>query len=408
MIQYGKFNLSNIKFNLSDIYVGIWILYYLQNILYPAGIINRILVAAFLIISVYRGGKYMIFLKASPLIIKATAVLLWCFIIYGSVFILFPDVELSGYTSSYVYLQNSLMSLLPILVFYDFFRKGYLDEKRMLLYIIPFMTLCIIQYYSNYTRLLELSQENNEATKEFTNVIGYQFVALIPMLCLIKNQLLKYGSILLCLFFIFSSVKRGAILTGLVIVIFIFFLNIIYYKKGQDHKISGILYSSILIIGSIFFVAILYNESDYFVERIEQTQQGDSSERDLLYSKIWHSYLNGDITQVLFGRGAYSTIECAGNYAHNDWLETIYDTGLLGFILLFLFYFSMLKSLWLISKDINFNQKMCFGVLFINCFLPTIFSMSIQEMALYQTLPAGYLSYLVYIRNGHKKNLYLS
>ena len=126
---------------------------------------------------------------------------------------------------------------------------------------------------------------------------------------------------------------------------------------------------------------------------MEQTQQGNMSGRDQIYPRIWQAIEQDEsVTHLLFGRGADSTIGIAGNYAHQDWLETACDTGLLGIIILLSFYITF--GVTAIRLNI-FSKKYSslFTMLFIICLLKTVFSMSIQSMEVSETILIGYIIY---------------
>ena len=85
-----------------------------------------------------------------------------------------------------------------------------------------------------------------------------------------------------------------------------------------------------LIIAVALFVIKLMSESSYFAQRIDQTIAGDSSGRDDLYKSLWDILISEqDLFYILFGRGADATWALVGNYAHQDWLETFCNNGLL-------------------------------------------------------------------------------
>lgn len=83
-------------------------------------------------------------------------------------------------------------------------------------------------------------------------------------------------------------------------------------------------------------------ESDYFNHRIEQTLEGDSSNRDVIYGGLIIHFLDETNALKLFlGNGAQATLKIHGGFAHNDWLELLINNGIIGaliYILLDLFY----------------------------------------------------------------------
>ena len=106
--------------NKCDIFILITLLYYLQGVLYPSGIINQFLQLIIILwglicaikVFTYRGFKH------PPL--TATYVLCGMFVIYGAFLLLFGNIHnmhIHDAPPQYIYLQVSLRSLLPIFVF---------------------------------------------------------------------------------------------------------------------------------------------------------------------------------------------------------------------------------------------------------------------------------------------------
>lgn len=379
--------------NKADVYVGIYILYQLQDILYPAGVINQTLLLLFFIFSIIRGFKYILPLKKQSFLLTSTSLLLWMYIIYGAAFIISPPQYSAKGTPVYFYLLNSLISLLPILVFYDFLKNGVISKKRLIYYLLPLIILYILHYYRLQNFFIIQSAEEGIFNEEFTNNTGYSFLSLIPLTLLLKNKLTRFSCMIILVIFIFSAFKRGAILITS-IVLLVIFLNDLRNIKNIRNLISSV---SLLLIASLLiinYVSNKYETSEYLQNRIESTEEGDTSNRDIIYGEVAQSYLNGNFYQLLFGRGADSTFEAANNYAHQDWLETLHNNGILGAFLLFLFYLSIFLGVRKLKNKVISRVLISFWALFIICFLKSFFSMSIQGMELGTTMMLGYLAFL--------------
>ena len=95
---------------------------------------------------------------------------------------------------------------------------------------------------------------------------------------------------------------------------------------------------TVFILGAIVVVSlVVYNwfiTNDYMMHRLEQTLEGNSSGRDVIYTTAWHAWFDcNNLGHYLFGFGYLGTI-CHplmhGYMAHNDWLEILVDYGLVG------------------------------------------------------------------------------
>jgi O-antigen ligase len=217
--------------------------------------------------------------------------------------------------------------------------------------------------------------------------MGIRFMTLIPMLFFLeKRRLLQYAALVYILTFVVMGMKRGAIL--LAVVLTIYFLYHSLKEASQKEKLYLLLLSIVTIILICMVVADLMESSAYFNRRVQQTLEGDASGRDSIYSILWYAFLeNGSLFHCLLGFGADATIEFAGNFAHNDWLELLINNGLLG-ILLYVGYWWKFASLK--NKIVEENVK-CAAVAYCMTFIMlTLYSMSYNNMDIFSTMGLGY------------------
>ena len=158
---------------------------------------------------------------------------------------------------------------------------------------------------------------------------------------------------------------------------------------------------SLLIIAfSYKYVNTLYSNNEYFQGRIESTLEGHSSGRDTIANTLINSFMQDtNIFQVLFGRGADSTVEIAGNYAHNDWLEILTNQGIIGVIIFLIYWVNYWKEIR--SMRCKSNYRYILTLIFIIYFLSTLFSMSYNQVTTISALLMGYCLYYGH----HKSNI---
>ena len=143
-----------------------------------------------------------------------------------------------------------------------------------------------------------------------------------------------------------------------------------------------------LVVAGVYFVMDMMSSSDYLLQRIEATKEGNSSGRDNLYSFFGTYFMErADALHYLFGRGANGTLEIYYNYAHNDWLEIAVNQGLLG-IIVYAIYWKNLYSTW--RQSTNIEAKTILALVGIIYFAKTLFSMSYGDMTYVCTSVLGY------------------
>lgn len=378
-------------------YIFIYAVYSLQGTLYPTGIINQLCQVMMIGIALVVGWPYLnpIGKEREPSrFLSVCRVILLMYIVYGIIALFGPTKMIHGnghIVPQYVYLQSSLKSLLPIFMFAAFARKGVLTRKNMQ---ILFYLLFVLSIFAMLRNQAEALMEHGTDAGEAQNNSGYLFVALMPLVLFFRRKIVQFGLMLLLLGFIVYCLKRGAILCGLICFL-VFAYKTLQVTKSIKLKVGV----GLLIIGAFlfegFYIIKQYNENPFFQARIESTFEGNDSGRGELKHFIWKSFENKTtFLSLMVGNGANATIDAAGNYAHEDWLETFYNNGLIGVTILALFYLFMFAAILKVRKKISGDYQVMFLLVFISCFLPTFFSMSIQDMGLSKGLLLGLLIYI--------------
>ena len=145
----------------------------------------------------------------------------------------------------------------------------------------------------------------------------------------------------------------------------------------------------IIVAGYQISMQIIENDP-YLSSRLEDTLEGNSSSRDLIYNKLINNMKNEtSLVNLLFGYGADGTRKIAGRLAHNDWLEIYTDMGLVGF-LIYLYYWLCLFRMRKYIKDAGILQS--FYIIMTFCFMRSLFSMSINDMYIVTTFIIGYIA----------------
>jgi len=376
-----------------------WGFYYLQGTLYESGgLISKGLLALILIISC---GIMIVATKHMPKVSSARfyfvslnflTILLTTYGFFG----LF-DGEVYGF-SAFRLLRPYYCSMLPIYCFYLF--SKYSEIRQIDFKIFFFLMLCVTVafYQKNYEELM--SAENVEG---ITNNVGYMFVPFIGLLPLIKtNRLFKYLIIVILAYFVLMSAKRGAMMCFMLcLLLFLFFEE---KNASFKTKIVILLTSSVMLVAGYYYAMETIQSDPYLSNRLLQTLNGESSSRDVIYSKILDR-LNADSNPIyfLFGYGIHGSLIISTRLAHNDWLEFAIDMGLLGLMGYLFYWFSLYRVLK------GQKNKECFESLFIIVlflFVRTFFSQSLSDMYVVSTFIIGYCLSHTHIKNKNSSSCY--
>lgn len=287
---------------------------------------------------------------------------------------------------------GALRSFLPIYAYYVWTIKGVLTERRAKIWgVILFLEF----YYAFFNSYRSLAW----GVGTYTSGTAYLFTSLLPFVFLFKKRkVLSIVTLAILLLMILWGMKRGAIVIALIFTVYFIWTNI---KKESSitSKIGiSILVTAFLILG-VRYVTRFYENNSYLQVRVDQTMEGGSSGRDEIASNIWEHYtMESNIWQLLFGFGADGSLKIGVNYAHNDWLEMLADTGLFGFVVYLAFWLSLFNC-WLKAKQKHQYDIELLGLIVI--MLPrTMFSMFYSNLEASSSLIlAFYLASSQFIRN---------
>lgn len=279
---------------------------------------------------------------------------------------------------SYYYLQRLYMSILPIYAFFYYFKRDNLSPKNLYCLFWGFLTFSILMYYQIfYSVSTELEMD------EITNNAGFYFVPLIPLLHILKiKDIWKYLFLILILVYLVMSMKRGAILAGVV-------MSVLFVCRHlKTVSIINFAYILILSIGALWivylFAADQYAVSDYFQMRVGGTLSGDTSGRDLIYKSYWTFFIERtSAMEFLIGNGANATRVLLGQYAHNDWLEFAINQGVFGVVIYLIYWIFFVREWKYYRGNLEFRQMLI--DLIVVYFLISLYSMSFEGMSFIAT-----------------------
>jgi hypothetical protein len=357
----------------------------------PGGFVAQGLQYVLILLSLYY-AFYANFKYKLPVYFKALNVLLVMFTIYGMLLVISGErlmVQRTFYeVSNTGYLKNIYKSLLPVYPFYVFTKRGLLKESTIKFWFFVFLVLAIRSFFISQARQLEDALERGSSADEFTNNVGYTFVALMPALvAYYKKPIMQYLGLIVCSYFILISMKRGAILIGAVCVLWFMVTNLRRTPKKKRWLVIAV--SIMVVFAGLFLVNYVMETSAYFRYRFAETEAGNSSGRNELYKTFFNHFIHEDKPlRFLFGNGANATLKIGSNMAHNDWLEIAINQGLMGLIIYLIYWISFYVS-WKKTKHQS-QAFMAIGMVFIVYFISTLFSMSYNSVSRCAAMVLGY------------------
>lgn len=381
--------------NPCNVYISLLAFYSMQGTIIPTGgsALSQMIALITMLMGLYYTVKTMQ-MKGKPLYFKGLNLLFLTLVVYG-VILLFSDHQFivkarlfDNEVGKSSYLKSLFLSFPNIYTFYYFSKKNLLTESSLRKWVIAFIGIAIFRFFDYQITTLQTMLLNGSNAEEVTNNMGYLFVALIPGVVLFKDNVkLQYCLLIICMTFVMMGMKRGSIIVGVFSLIYYLYFNFKYNNRVSKGKV--VFFSILLIVAAYFITEHMMESSDYFMNRIAQTKEGNSSGRNEIYEHFWNHFKNEMNTfKFLFGNGANATLDIGENYAHNDWLEIAINQGVLGLVVYAIYWLCFLRTI----KSIRYNKtaKLVLSLTFISFFIMTLFSMSYTEYSIFSCTVFGY------------------
>lgn len=279
-------------------------------------------------------------------------------------------ISLLWQDTSLGWIGNVLYAFLSLSLFTCLAEQKVMTDRFISTMAIILLGAAIFHYFQIESEVIK--RLNIDEDRDITNNASAAFLMLLPMLFLMNNSLQRWITLMVCVYFILMSAKRGNIIAAIVPVI------LFVYSEMRSSRHSGI--KSVLVL-AVFFSAsyAIYNmalNDEYLMSRIEQTQEGNSSGRDIIYSGAWHAWYDSDnFATLMFGKGFDGILQLESTshmHAHNDWLEVLVNYGLLGVLLYLAVFISLILQ---VRKIESFELKMSFLSGLFSWFLKSLYSM---------------------------------
>lgn len=289
-----------------------------------------------------------------------------------------------------IFLETFLI-FIYLVVPYFLSRNGKLNDNDIIILFLITFVYAILMYFKNLI-FLSVMSAINMGVGEITNNIGYMFVCLSPFIFLLKDKKKQIILLLAAVIFVILSAKRGAILLEILFTLYYLYNT---YLKGRISL--GRILKFVVLLGIVALIGYkIMLSNDYIYDKFIQTTEGYSSGRDTLAEDIL-GYVFGSgssLESLFFGSGIGTSVYIAGNWAHNDWLEFISMSGLLGVFIYLKFYW----SIWMTKRKCYLDQ---YGLIFTSTAM-MLFVMSFFSMAILVSTGTSY-SLMILMGYGYGK-----
>ena len=229
-------------------------------------------------------------------------------------------------------LGEAFLWILVIIVMYIFTTK---EKKKNILILISLFCLAII--YNFLISLEDYGKWLNNKDYTMTNI--YYILCFLPFIIDINNKWLKRILTILIFCCVILSFKRSAIVISIIII----FTMISMHLKNKKNRKALLIFIIIFIIIVILILFKQINIQSIYLAWIERFN--DPNTRGLILLDVWNLQIKSSFFEWIFGHGYNAVMNDVGYglSAHNDYLEILYDYGLIAFTLFLILIISMIK-----------------------------------------------------------------
>lgn len=322
------------------------IVYYVLTILFPSSDLSlsayRIYPQSTMMLLCLISMFYTLYHKN---MIKANGFLKAYVLLYllAGIYILYPYKDADLLYENMIFFFKSFMAISFTMTLYVFLLR---DSKKTLncMYIIYTFQVIYALYSLVYDRSIFLTGEGlNGELLTFDSNAGFTLITCVPFALMLPNKRIKlylYGILVLACIY---SGQRSAALAAVAS------FPICYtYIKGNVKKIDILLF---VVVFVIFGIPFLQDAVQNILERNAQDAAKDKlgSGRSVFWAFVWDDYWNGDLLQILFGKGTNTVpnlLKIKYGLAigsHNGLLDHLYSYGFIGIFLYLLTIFNLYK-----------------------------------------------------------------
>ncbi len=318
-----------------------------------------------------------------------------------SMYLFISNLMLKDFSHPMYYISTYTMSSVWIYIYLFFYTVSlrYNIDKFIPKVIIVCAIISAVLFLRNYFLNNAIGHTN------WHYIESYYLITLFPAIILLKNRP-RYALMLLVIICAIISGKRTGFITSAAIIV----LYTLMIGRNISKKIQTIFLGTIILFTLYFALnQFIGDKIDIIIERIANIKEDDGSGRGEMYADLYRLITdNEDTTSFIFGKGYNEVINSKmsnGFSAHNEFIETAYDFGILGFLIFVTIFVAIIR---LYNKTKGQTEKVA---IFLSLMIFTIFSLT-SHTILYTTnivflcMTWGYFDaqYINYKRNKNIKH----
>ena len=258
-------------------------------------------------------------------------------VIYGVYFLFAYNLYVSSSLRDIIYSFYLLLWLFSFKIGGNIVKWGMPKFHSFIWYfiifvIVPVYLRSLLYYFQD--NLLGVHLGGNDAIFAVSVYLPFIFI-------LNKSKQLKIILIISFVIISFISYKRSIILST------VFSILTYLLLTGNKKNLLRYLFSrySFLVVGISIILYTYFQDLliDNIFARFTNLSKDKGSGRTNIYDTIWEVFLNSNGKEMFFGHGYQSTRKYVGVLAHNDFIQILFDFGIIGGFLYLIFGLALIK-----------------------------------------------------------------
>lgn len=243
-----------------------------------------------------------------------------------------------GYVeSNAAVISKTVLWLLVYLIGYYASRAG-IDKSVFSIPVSVMLIVLEIQYWGSLT--FDFTQKN----KDYVITSVYYILCCMPYIMLLQNKKIRGILLVSIALSTLFSLKRSALVVLLACGLAIFIRE---YNSTAKVKRNIITAGFVTAIVGLFCLPLVLKGNNSALSALWKTRfNSGASSRTNIYSDVVKRFIDSNVTYMLFGHGQNAVLHTSsfGLSAHNDFLEILFDYGIIGFVLFCAFLLLLIRS----------------------------------------------------------------
>ena len=180
---------------------------------------------------------------------------------------------------------------------------------------------------------------------------SYYVLGLLPLLLIYTNNKVRILPITVTFIAVLLTGKRAGLLALIASLLF-YHLVIIAQARNLKSITKSIIFSVISLVVLYLIVTYVIEKFNLnIIYRLQRLSVDGGSGRSIRWSYIWNEILTARLNKIIFGHGIRSVYKNFGGHAHNDFLQVLYEYGILAFAFYVAFYISLVLISFRMYKE---------------------------------------------------------